>query len=314
MGIDVCKAWLDIHILPAGTVLRYPNDKKGHMQLLAVLRGLAVHLIAMEATGKYHRSIHKRLHEAGYAVAVVNPLRARLYAESIGLLAKTDKVDAYALALMCAAPKLAAVAPLPEDIENLREIVRCREAAVAARTALENQLGSATLAGVKKLICRQIKATVATINGLEKEALRMIATDASLARKLEILVSIPGVGTVTALCLIVNMPELGSLDSKAAAQLAGLAPTPRESGQRAGPSHIRGGREIVRTGVYMAAQSAARFNAQLKAFYARLVATGKAKKVAITAVMRKLIVLANTLLKEDRAWSIKSPIACPLPA
>ena len=131
--------------------------------------------------------------------------------------------------------------------------------------------------------------------------------------------SLPGVAAVTApivtaLGLIVNMPELGKLCAKAAAMLAGLAPIPCKSGQSCKPSHIRGGRPVVRTGVYMAAHSAARHNPHLKAFYDRLLAAGKAKKLALTAVMRKLIVLANTLLKEDRLWSINSPIGKPLPA
>ena len=119
---------------------------------------------------------------------------------------------------------------------------------------------------------------------------------------------------MTALCLIANLPELGSLDAKAAAALAGLAPVPDDSGKRTGKRRIRGGRACVRTGVYMAAQSAARHNKQLKTFYDRLLDAGKAKKVAVTAVMRKLIVLANTLLKEDRLWSPQSPIENPLPA
>ena len=314
VGIDVCKNWLDVHILPADTVLRVANTKKGHTQLLAALRGQSVRLIAMEATGKYHRGIHHRLHEAGFATAIVNPLRARLYAQSIGLLAKTDTVDAYALALMCAAPTMAAVAPLPQTIENLREIVRAREAAVAAKTALENLLGTATLAVVKTLIKRQIMVTQRAADALAEEAVQAIKADAALARRFEILTSLPGVATITALGLIVNMPELGSLDAKAAGMLAGLAPIPCQSGQRTGPSHIRGGRPAVRTGVYMAAHSAARHNPQLKTFYDRLLDAGKAKKSALTAVMRKLIVLANTLLKDDRLWSPHPPIACPLSA
>ena len=220
-------------------------------------------------------------------------------AQSIGLLAKTDTVDAYALALMCAAPTMAAVAPLPQTIENLREIVRAREAAVAAKTALENLLGTATLAVVKTLIKRQIMVTQRAADALAEEAVQAIKADAALARRFEILTSLPGVATITALGLIVNMPELGSLDAKAAGMLAGLAPIPCQSGQRTGPSHIRGGRPAVRTGVYMAAHSAARHNPQLKTFYDRLLDAGKAQKSALTAVMRKLIVrplLAHFLL------------------
>ncbi len=142
VGIDVCKEWLDIHILPAGTVLRFSNTKKGHKQLLSALKPLVVRIVVMEATGKYHRGVHRFLHDAGLSIAVVNPLRARLFAESLGALAKTDSVDARMLAAFGLMARLAATPPLPETIENLSEIVRNREAAIAAGTALENQLAT----------------------------------------------------------------------------------------------------------------------------------------------------------------------------
>ena len=312
VGIDVCKAWLDINILPADTSLRVPNNKKGLKQLMVALKGLRVRIIVVEATAKYHRSCHRILHDAGFAVAVVNPLRARLFAESLGALAKTDTVDARMLAMFGGMAKLAGTPPLPETLENLREIVRCREAAIEAKTALENQLGTATLRCVSKQINLQIKAAVRAVAVLEAEAVRVIKADAGLARRFEILTSIRGVGVVTAACLIANMPELGSLDAKQAGMLAGLAPVACDSGQRSGARHIRGGRAAVRTGIYMAAHSAARFNPHLKAFYERLVAAGKAKKLALTAVMRKLVVLANTLIKEDRLWTSQAPIVEPL--
>jgi transposase len=314
IGIDVCKAWLDIHILPTGDALRVANNKKGHKQLMAALKGLSVRIITIEATAKYHRSVHRVLHTAGWPVAIVNPLRARLFAESIGALAKTDTVDARMLALFGQMTGLTATPPLPETLENIREIVRAREAAVIAKVALENQLGATALTCVRRQIKLQIKAAGRAIDALQEEAVRVIENDPALARRLAILTSIPGVGEVTAIGLIVNMPELGSLEAKKVAMLAGLAPVACDSGQRNGPRHIRGGRGIVRTGLYMAAHSAARHNTVLKGFYDRLLAAGKAKKVALTAVMRKLLVLANTLVKEDRLWCNKTPIAAPLHA
>lgn len=314
VGIDVCKAWLDIHIVPANTALRVANTAKGHRQLLAALGGIDVRIVALEATGKHHRSVHDTLHQAGLAVVVVNPLRARLFAQSIGALAKTDAVDANMLARFAQMARLQATPPLPQGLENLREIVRSREAAVTARAALENLLATATLACVRRQIKRQIKAAASAAEALEAEALGAIDRDPGLARRLEILVSIPGVGAVTAIGLIANMPELGSLDAKAVGMLGGLAPVACDSGQHNGPRHIRGGRSAVRTGIYMAAQSAARHNPQLKRFYQRLVGAGKLKKVALTAVMRKLLVLANSLVKENRCWSPEAPFAKPLPA
>jgi transposase len=314
VGIDVCKGFLDIHIHPANTKFRVPNLKKGHKQLLAGLKGLNVEIVVVEATAKYHRGIHRFLHEAGLPVSVVNPLRARLFAESVGNLAKTDAVDARMLALYGLAAKLEATPPLAENIENLREIARNRDAAMQAKVALDNQLATATVAVVKQQIARQMKAIKAAADALEAAAIACIEADPVLARRREILVSMPGIGDVTAICLLANMPELGSLQSRQVGMLAGLAPVACDSGQRNGPRHIRGGRAVVRTGIYMATHSAARFNPHLKTFYERLLAAGKAKKLALTAVMRKLIVLANTLLKEDRCWSPQAPIAKPLPA
>ena len=163
-------------------------------------------------------------HDAGFAVAVVNPLRARLFAELLGELAKSDFVDARMLAAFGLMAQLAATPPLPETIENLREIVRNREAALAAVTALGNQLATATVAGVKRQIGRQIKSAKAAAAVLEKLAVQAIKGDPALARRFAILVSIPGVGAVTACGLIANMPELGSLSAKQAGMLAGARP------------------------------------------------------------------------------------------
>ena len=313
-GIDVCKAWLDVHILPAGTAERVPNTRKGHAQLITLLERHNVRRIVMEATGKFHRSVHVRMHQAGLHVAIVNPLRARLFAEAIGVLAKTDKVDARMLAVMAGMTAPNATPPLPENLENLREIARSREAATAHHTALLNQLASATINVVRRQIKRQIAATAAAIKALAAAAIAAIKADPAFRRRHEILTSIPGFGDATATCLIANMPELGKLDEKQAGMLAGLAPIACESGQTKGSRRIRGGRAVVRTGTYMGALSAIQHNPPLTAFYDRLVAAGKPPKLAIAAVMRKLIVLANTLLKEDRRWSLERPIAKPLPA
>ena len=311
-GIDVCKAWLDVQILPIDRYERFPNTKKGHAQVLAMLQRHEVRRVVIEATGKFHRSVHVRLHEAGWHVAVVNPLRARLFAEAIGTLAKTDKVDARVLAMMAAMIAPGVTQPLPENLENLREIARSREAATAAKTALLNQLDSAANDIVRQQIKRQISAAAAAIKALLAAAVAAIKIDSAFHRRFVILCSVPGIGDITAVCLIANMPELGQIDEKQAGMLAGLAPIACESGEKTGRRRIRGGRAVVRTGTYMAALSAIEHNPPLTAFYDRLVAAGKPKKLAIAAVMRKLIVLANALLKEDRCWSILAPIAKPL--
>jgi transposase len=312
VGIDVCKAWLDIQILPAEISERFANNKKGFKALATLLKQFKIHRIVMEATGKYHRSVHRVLHEAGWPVTIINPLRARLLAEGLGMLAKTDKVDARVLAMMASIAALTTTAPLPDNLTDLREIVRARTAATAAKTALTNQLEGAATDVVRKQIKRQVKAASEAIAALEAAAVGYAKADPAFARRFAVLTSIPGVGAVTAVGWLANMPELGSLDEKQAGMLAGLAPIANESGQKAGQRRIRGGRAAVRTGTYMAALSAITHNPLLSAFYERLVARGKAKKLALTAVMRKLIVLANTLLKEDRKWSNNLPIAKPL--
>ena len=193
-------------------------------------------------------------------------------------------------------------------------MARARDAAVAARTALINQLKAATNATVKLEIKRQIRAAKEAAKALERAIVAAIKADPGFARRFAILTSIPGIGPVTAASLVANFPELGSCSAKQTAMLAGVAPVACDSGQQKGQRAIRGGRAVVRTATYMAAVSATRFNPDLKRFYDRLVAQGKRGKVALTAVIRKLLILANTLLAEDRPWSPSRPIAEPLHA
>jgi transposase len=305
VGIDTCKAWLDVYVHPIGLAFRVPNSRDGLKQLKRRLAGLAVVLIVMEATGKLHREAHRNLNDSGYAVAVVNPLRSRLFAKALGQLAKTDKVDARMLALMGAALEPNAKPPAPEAIELFQELVRGRDAFVRERTALLNQLGDAKATFLKQQIRRQISTIEVAIERLEKEVTRIVKADPWLARRYEILLSIKGVGPVTAVAMLANFPEIGTCNAKQTAMLVGLAPIADDSGDRTGTRSIRGGRAGLRTGIYMAAHAATKSNPGLKAFYDRLVAAGKLPKVALTAVMRKLIVLANTLIREDRLWQPK---------
>jgi len=302
VGIDVCKERLDVYIHPVGLRRAFANSPEGIKQLKRALNAHEVALVVMEATGKFHRAAHRSLHAGGFAVAIVNPLRARLFAEAAGALAKTDGVDCRMLAILGESLEPDATPPSSELMESLQELTRCRDAAVAARTALLNQLGATTARPAQIEIKRQVRAAETAIENLGAEIKRLIAADPRLARRLAILTSIPGVGTLTAIALIAGLAEIGSLSAKEAAMIVGLAPIACDSGQSSGARHIRGGRAHVRKALYMAAVSAARFNPALKAFYDRLLANGKKPKVAITAVMRKLVVLANTLVREDRPW------------
>jgi transposase len=300
VGIDVCKDRLDVYIHPLGLTLVCANSPEGIKRLKRSLKAHEVARVAMEATGKFHRAAHRSLHADGLPVAVVNPLRSRLFAEAMGALAKTDRVDCRMLAILAESLEPDATPPASAFIETLTELARCRDAAVAARTARLNQLGATTARPAAVEIKRQLRAAETAIGNLEAEIETLIGADPRLARRLAILTSIPGVGTVTAIALIVSLTELGSLSAKQAAMIVGLAPIARDSGQSSGARRIRGGRAHVRRALYMAAVSAARFNPALKAFYDRLLANGKKPKVALIAVMRKLAVLANTLVCENR--------------
>jgi len=185
---------------------------------------------------------------------------------------------------------------------QLAELINARDGLVRDRTALKNREKNLTIAILKRQCKQRLEQIERHIDALDAEIASLIAADAKLARRHEILTSIAGVGTLTANQLIATMPELGNLDNKQAASLAGLAPVARQSGQWKGKSFIRGGRANVRQALYMPALVAARFNPDLKAKYQQLVGAGKPAKIAITAVMRKLIVTANALLKADRCW------------
>jgi transposase len=302
VGIDVCKERLDVHIHPVGLTLAFANSPEGIKQLKRSLKAHEVALAAMEATGKFHRAAHRSLHASGFAVAVVNPLRSRLFAEAMGALAKTDRVDCRMLAILAESLEPDAAPPANELMESLQEIARCRDAAVAARTALINQLGAATARPATIEIKRQLRAAETAIENLGAEIDALIGADPRLARRFAILTSIPGVGTVTAVALIAGLAEIGSLSAKQAAMITGLAPIAWDSGQTRGARRIRGGRAHVRRALYMAAVSAARCNPALRAFYDRLMANGKKPKVALIAVMRKLVILANTLVCQNRTW------------
>ncbi|HZZ63272.1 MAG TPA: IS110 family transposase [Roseiarcus sp.] len=302
VGIDVCKTRLDVYLHPLGRRLTFANDPEGIKRLKRSLTAFEVAVVVMEATGKFHRAAHRSLHAGGFRVAVVNPLRSRLFAEAVGALAKTDGVDCRMLAIMGESLDPGVSEPPSELMESLQELLRCRDAAVAARTALLNQLAATQVNAAALEIKRQLRAAETAIENLGAEIERLIAADPVLARRLTILTSIPGVGAATAIALIAGLSEIGSLSAKETAMIVGLAPIACDSGESSGARHIRGGRAHVRSALYMAAVSAARFNPALKAFYDRLIAKGKKAKVALTAVMRKLVVLANTLVRENRLW------------
>ncbi|AZO24460.1 IS110 family transposase [Mesorhizobium sp. M1E.F.Ca.ET.045.02.1.1] len=306
-GIDVCKEWLDVYVHPVGQGFRVTNDGCGLRRLKRQLQSLAVRCVIMEATSKYHRAAQRSLHEAGLHVAVVNPLRARLFAEACGQLAKTDKIDARLLALMGVALDPSETAPASLAIELLQEMVGARSAASAERTALINRLATFKSPFLRAELNRRLKALQSHIVRLEAEIGRLISADPVLARRYTILMSVPGIGPATAATLLAGLLEMGTLNAKQAAMLTGLAPVAHDSGPHVGRRAIKGGRKGVRNALYMAALSASRYNNDLAVFASRLRNAGKPAKIVLVAVMRKLVVMANALITQDRTWSPIAP-------
>ena len=303
VGIDVCKERLDVHLHPLGMRLAVANDAGGWRRLKRVLAPHSIARVVMEATSRYHRAAHRSLHAAGFDVAVVNPLRARLFAEALGSLAKTDAVDARILALMAERLDPAATPPNRKAVETLQELDRARSAAIDERVALGNRHALSDSAFLRTELARRLRSLDTHIARLDTALGKTIAADPTLARRSAVLCSIPGVGIVTAIAILANLDEIGTLTDKQAAALAGLAPIARDSGAARGPRHIRGGRPKLRRALYMAALSAARYNPALKLFYQRLRDSGKPAKSALIAVARKLLILANTIVAQNRTWT-----------
>ena len=304
IGIDISKDHLDVHRLPGDERRRFDNSKAGHKALILWIGDTPARVV-YEPTGRYHRTLERALAAAGMPIAKVNPRQARRFAEAIGNLAKTDALDAAMLTRMGAVLSLEA-RPVPSGLINdLRDLRTARNALIKDQVAALTRAKAITLPLLKRQNAARLKQIEAQREAVDAEINALIQGDPDLAQRFAILCSIPGIAEVSAAMLLIEMPELGSLDEKQVAALAGLAPIARQSGNWKGKSFIRGGRQQVRQGLYMPALVAIRFNADLKTKYEQLIKAGKAPKQAITAVMRKLIILANALLKKGRQWQMR---------
>ena len=307
IGVDVSKDHLDVHRLTDGASQRFANDKRGHKALIKWLAQAPVERIVFEPTGPYHRALERALGAADIPFAKVNPRQARRFAEATGKLAKTDRLDAAMLARMGAVLELETRSARSEVLLELKELHLAREALVKDRTAARNRAKTLTMSLLKRHNTQRLEQIERQIVAIEAEISQIIKADADLAERFAIVTSIPGISKITAFALLIEMPELGSLEPGQAASLAGLAPVARQSGHWTGRAFIRGGRANLRQALYMPALVAIRFNPDLKAKYDQFLAAGKPAKIAITAIMRKLIVLANALLGAGRKWQLKSP-------
>ena len=305
VGVDICKATLDVHLHPAGIARQFTNDARGLKALLGWLEDRDVTRVVFEPTGRYHHDFERWLGSAGLSLAKVNPRQARRFAEAIGCNAKTDAVDAAMLARMGALLELPSRPISSETLDAMKELQVARLGLVKDRTAAKNREHVCRSPLLKRHAAQRLAQIDRQIAAIDAELKASLSREPELAARFNVLVSIPGIGEITAIAMLIDMPELGTLDNKQVASLAGLAPIARDSGQHRGKRHIRGGRAELRRALYMPALVATRFNPDMKAKYTALVAAGKPPKVAITAVMRKLVILANSLLKAERVWTPK---------
>lgn len=301
IGIDISKAQLDVFNANTGELTAFSNDKRGLAQFKRWLAHTPSHIV-FEATGHYHKTLERHLSTNAKPFTKVNPWQARRFKEALGKRAKTDRVDAQMLARMGQALDLEASQVKSELIEALEEIELVRDGLIKIQTAYKNRrqrIGSTRLI---KIIDKQLKSLAKDLDTLESEADLVIADDQDIKQRFDILCSIPGIGAATARSLIAQMPELGAMGAKEAAALIGLAPITRQSGTWTGKAYIQGGRAEIRHKMFLPALVAIRHNPDLSTFYNRLINAGKPKKVAVVAVMRKLIITANALLRRGEKW------------
>lgn len=307
VGIDVSKDFLDAHARPAGLAGRFPNDPAGIVALVSWVRRVAPTLVVVEATGGLEYPAVVALHAAGVAAAIINPTQARRFAQATGRAAKTDALDAAVLAHFAEAVR-PPVRPLPDAATRaLAELLDRRRQLLGMQTAEQNRLAAATGAAVRRDIQAHLRWLGKRLAGADADLDRAVRESPVWQANDDLLQSIPGIGRVVSRTLLADLPELGTLTREQVAALAGVAPMNRDSGRTTGYRGTTGGRSRVRAAVYMAALSARRYNPVLKAFAARLAAQGKAAKVVLVAVARKLLVIANAVLRDRKPWADLSP-------
>jgi transposase len=294
-GLDIAKQNLQLHL--RGRIHDLPNTAAGHRRLLKLLTHHSTVQVVCEATGGYEREVVAALHQANIPVSVLNPARVRHFARATGQRAKTDHIDAAVLSSYGQALQPKPTAPRSEQDQQLTELVRRRVQVLEILVAQRQQAERLTLPVLRRQAQSLVRRLERDLKQIEEQLKKLRTQAPALHQRVQKLEAITGVGTLTSLAVLAELPELGTLNRRQAAALAGLAPHPRESGQWHGRRTIGGGRAPVRRALYMAALVAARSNRQLKEFYQRLRTTGKPAKVALTAVMRKLIVLMNHTLK-----------------
>lgn len=302
IGIDVSEDTLDVWIHPLNQYKLFANNKKGINELIIYIQNWSIAKIVIEATGGLEYEVAHSLQQAGYLLAVINPSFTAAFRTMRGKFTKTDATDAQMLALFAEKmdPKVKAV---PNALEKeLKELAARRSQLITMIVAERNRLRRTT----NNIIITAINDIIALLKKQKQEVeatmLLAIQTFENYKNMYNLLITVPGIGAITAITLIIELPELGTLNSKQIASLAGVAPHLKESGKSKYVAKTKGGRKTVRSALYMAAITAARCNPSIKPFYDKLVKKGKAKKLALTAVMRKISIIINSIIKDNRPW------------
>jgi transposase len=301
VGIDVSKDRLDVHVHPSGEAFACVRDADGLDELLSRLAPLRPALVAIEATGGFEAIAAAHLAAAGLPVAVVNPAQVRAFATALGKRAKTDPIDALVIARFAATVRPQPKPAPDKTLQALSDLIT-RRRQIVAMIGAEKQREKRAPARLRKSIARLLKALQKELSEVEDDIDDTMRGSPIWRENEDLLTSVPGIGQTIARALLADLPELGKLGRREIAALAGLAPHTRQSGQWRGQSFISGGRAEPRSCLFIAAMVAARHNPPLKAFYQRLIAAGKPKKLALIAVARKLLVILNAILRDKKPW------------
>ncbi|WP_231758783.1 IS110 family RNA-guided transposase [Microbulbifer elongatus] len=301
VGADIGKAFLDIYIHERDRYWQIDNTKTAINKWIKAIRRFKVERVVLEATGRYERLFYEQLVEVGIPVVIVNPLKVRRYAGAAGVLAKTDKVDAKLIAEFGAVMQPKVMPPESKIQRQIKDLLVRRRQLMTMRT-MEKNRGKIMPKCLQADYRRHIKFLEKEIERVDEKLDKAIKAEELWRSKREQLESVPGVGKLLATTLIAELPELGNLSPKEIAALVGVAPFNRDSGSLRGKRRIRGGRAPVRTILYMATLSSTIHNPMIREFYKRLVNQGKHKKVALTACMRKMIVILNAMVRDGTYW------------
>lgn len=303
VGIDVSKSHWDVAVYGNKRVRRFTADSFGGQQLIAILNEQGLTHVCLEATGGYEQRLVAVLHEHGKHVSVVNPRQVRDFARAQGRLAKTDQIDAQVIAEFATTMNPMPYEKPSENQEKLRSLRVRRQQVIGTLVQEKNRLTTVRGEDARQSIQESIDFYQKQLKSLDMQIRQLVKSDAELQRRISLMVAVPSIGDVTAAALLAEIPELGTLNRRQAGRLSGLAPINRDSGMFRGKRMIGGGRAGVRQAIYMATLVATKHNPVIRDFYQRLLSRGKAKMTALTACMRKLLLILNAILKENKTWN-----------